>query len=126
LIIFDQRKTNPYKTPKSIQCLLILLLCLGRITDKTEPRPTSSEAKYFPPLTVTQWETKSIASLNWNQSAVQPLLDYLELKNSKSFIILINGRIVMDNYFNDHSATTNWYWASARKTLTATMIGIAE
>jgi CubicO group peptidase (beta-lactamase class C family) len=32
----------------------------------------------------------------------------------------------METYFNGHSATTNWYWASARKTLTATMIGIAE
>ena len=112
--------------PKSIQCLLILLLCLGCSTEKTEPRPTSSEANYFPPLTGTQWETKSIASLNWNQSAVQPLLDYLQLKNSKSFIILINGKIVMENYFNGHSVTTNWYWASAGKTLTATMTGIAE
>ncbi|WP_369828546.1 hypothetical protein [Flavobacterium sp. ALD4] len=93
--------------PKSVQCLLILILCLGRITEKTEPRPTSSEANYFPPLTGTRWETNSFASLNWNQSAVQSLLDYLELKNSKSFIILINGRIVMENYFNGHSATTN-------------------
>jgi hypothetical protein len=31
---------------------------------------------------------------------VQPLLDYLQLKNTKSFIILVNGRIVLENYFN--------------------------
>jgi CubicO group peptidase (beta-lactamase class C family) len=63
--------------------------------------------------------------LGWNQAAVQPLLDYLEQKNSKSFIILINGKMVLENYFNGHNATTNWYWASAGKTLTATLTGIA-
>ena len=82
---------------------------------------------YFPPNDgSTTWESKSIADLNWNQSAVQPLLDYLELKNTKSFVILVNGRIVMENYFNGHTATTPWYWASAGKTLTATVTGIAQ
>ena len=81
---------------------------------------------YFPPLTGDVWETKSIANLGWKQTAVQPLLDYLELKNSKGFIILVNGRIVMENYFNGHSATTPWYWASAGKTLTSTLTGIAQ
>lgn len=81
---------------------------------------------YFPPVSGTNWETKSINDLGWKQEAVQPLLDYLELKHSKSFMILVNGKIVMENYFNGHSATTNWYWASAGKTLTATLTGIAE
>jgi CubicO group peptidase (beta-lactamase class C family) len=117
---------NKYKMPKSIQCFLMLLVCIGCSTEKTEPNPALPESNYFPPLTGTQWETKSIASVNWNQSAVQPLLDYLELKNSKSFLILVNGRIVLEKYFNGHSATTIWYWASAGKTLTATITGIAE
>uniref|UniRef100_UPI0040486C96 serine hydrolase domain-containing protein n=1 Tax=Flavobacterium sp. TaxID=239 RepID=UPI0040486C96 len=86
----------------------------------------NEEAMYFPPIGSSTWETKTISNLGWNQDAVQPLLDYLELKNSKSFIILQNGRIVMENYFNGHTASTNWYWASAGKTLTATVTGIAE
>ncbi len=85
------------------------------------------EAMYFPPSDGSAtWETKSISSLGWNQSAVQPLLDYLQLKNTKSFIILINGRIVMENYFNGHNANSIWRWNSAGKTLTATVTGIAE
>lgn len=88
---------------------------------------STSETMYFPPNDGSDtWETKSITSLGWNQSQVQPLLDYLELKNTKSFIILVNGRIVMENYFNGHSATTPWYWASAGKTLTSTVTGIAQ
>ncbi len=82
---------------------------------------------YFPPNDGTDtWDTKALADLGWNQSAVQPLLDYLELKHSRSFMILINGRIVMENYFNGHTATTPWYWASAGKTLTSTVTGIAQ
>jgi CubicO group peptidase (beta-lactamase class C family) len=81
---------------------------------------------YFPPIGSNSWETTSVASLNWNQNGVQPLLDYLQLKHSKSFIIIVKGRIVMENYFNNHNATTTCYWASAGKTLTSTIIGIAE
>ena len=96
-------------------------------SDSNPTIPPVGETMYFPPNDgSTTWETKSIAALGWNQSAVQPLLDYLELKHSKSFIILVNGRIVMENYFNGHSATTPWYWASAGKTLTSTVTGIAQ
>ena len=91
----------------------------------TTPTPTP-ETMYFPPLTGDTWETKSIAALGWNQSAVAPLETYLNDKHTKSFIILVNGRIVMERYFNGHTATDNWYWASAGKTLTSTMTGIAQ
>lgn len=110
--------------PKIIYNLLILLLFASCNPETKIPTPTADS--YFPPVMGTNWETKSIVDLNWKQSAVQPLLDYLQIKNTKSFIILVNGRIVMENYFNGHTATTNWYWASAGKTLTSTLSGIAE
>ena len=73
------------------------------------PVPIIEETMYFPAIGSDSWETKSLASLNWNSSAVQPLLDFLTLKNSKSFIVLVNGRIVMENYFNGHTANSPWY-----------------
>jgi CubicO group peptidase (beta-lactamase class C family) len=88
--------------------------------------PSSAEAMYFPPSDSDAWETKSLSSLGWHQDKVQDLLNYLQQKNSKSFMILQNGRIVMENYFSGHTATTPWYWASAGKTLTSTVTGIAE
>jgi CubicO group peptidase (beta-lactamase class C family) len=113
---------------KSILLLVLAVFCINCSSDNTEPAPTPTptETLYFPPLTGTTWETKTIESLGWKQAAVQPLLDYLELKHSKGFIILVNGRIVMENYFNGHDAATNWYWASAGKTLTSTLTGIAQ
>lgn len=101
--------------------------CSNSDTIVQPPTNPADEAMYFPPNDGSSvWENKSIASLGWNQNAVQPLLDYLQLKNSKSFMILVNGKIVLENYFNNHSATALWYWASAGKTLTSTVTGIAE
>jgi CubicO group peptidase (beta-lactamase class C family) len=112
---------------KSILSLFVALFCISCSSDATDPTlPITAETLYFPPLSGTTWETKSIESLGWKPSAIQPLLDYLELKHSKGFIILVNGRIVIENYFNGHDTNANWYWASAGKTLTATMTGIAQ
>jgi CubicO group peptidase (beta-lactamase class C family) len=110
-----------------IACLFVLTLQSCSKDDSSASPTTPEESMYFPPSDGSStWETKSIASLGWNQSAVQPLVDYLTLKNTKSFMILINGRIVMEYYLNGHTATTPWYWASAGKTLTAITTGIAQ
>lgn len=85
-----------------------------------------SDEMYFPPITGNTWETQSMSSLGWNESQVPPLLNYLQEKNTKGFIILVNGRIVMENYFNGHNANVPWYWASSGKTLTTATIGIAQ
>lgn len=108
-----------------IPFLLFALSCSKNdaILENTSP---AEETQYFPPNNSTVWETKSASELNWNEDKIPDLLAYLNDKNSKSFIVLYNGRIVIENYFNGHTATTPWYWASAGKTLTATLTGIAE
>lgn len=110
---------------KKIIPLLVSLLFINCSSDDSSIT-TPEEQMYFPPIGSTTWETKTVASLGWNESQVQPLLDYLELKHTKGFIVLHNGKIVMENYFNGHSVTEPWYWASAGKTLTATVTGIAQ
>lgn len=103
-----------------------MLACITLLSCSSSDNDQAAEAMYFPPVTGNTWETKSLTDLNWNTAAAQPLLDYLNAKNTKGFIILVNGKIVMENYFNGHSESTSWYWASAGKTLTSTLVGIAE
>lgn len=113
-------------------CIATLFLASCSSSDTTSstssPTPTTpTESMYFPPNDgSTTWETKTIVSVGWKETAVQPLKDFLALKNTKSFIILVNGRIVMEEYFNGHTQSTPWYWASAGKTLTSTITGIAQ
>lgn len=111
---------------KKIALFFVCLMLISCGSDDASTPTNSEETMYFPPIGSSSWETKTAASLGWNQAQVQPLLDYLALKNTKSFMVLHNGQIVMEHYFNGHSASETWYWASAGKTLTATVTGIAE
>ncbi len=84
------------------------------------------ESMYFPSNTDTAWQKKAITGMGWNEAAIQPLKDFLVQKNTKSFIILVNGRIVMEEYFNGHTKDSIWQWNSAGKTLVSTITGIAQ
>lgn len=86
----------------------------------------NAQTLYFPPITGNEWETISPESLNWCPDSLQALIDYVGQNNSKAFIILKDGKIVTENYYNGFLATDNWYWASAGKTVTAFLVGMAQ
>lgn len=106
--------------------LLLLVLVSSCSKNGDAVQPSLPESMYFPSNSSSTWETKSLSSLGWNQAAVQPLKDFLIQKHTKSFIILVNGRIVMEEYFNGQTATGTWEWNSAGKTLVASITGIAQ
>ncbi|WP_422861065.1 serine hydrolase domain-containing protein [Flagellimonas sp. W118] len=81
---------------------------------------------YFPPSQSPEWETIEASTLGWDLAAEQDLFNFLDEKQTKAFIILKDGKIVVEWYFDDHTQNTSWYWASAGKTLTAFTVGIAQ
>jgi CubicO group peptidase (beta-lactamase class C family) len=81
---------------------------------------------YFPPLTGSDWEKVSPESLNWNTQKIEELYKFLDEKNSKAFIVLKDGKIVIEKYFDSFTKDSVWYWASAGKTLTSALVGIAQ
>lgn len=84
------------------------------------------ETLYFPPLNSDEWERVSLEELQWNSSAEQPLYDFLETNKTEAFILLKNGKIVLEKYFGSFNANKNHSWNSAAKTLTAFTVGIAQ
>ena len=86
----------------------------------------SAQSMYFPPATGTVWETVTPQSLGWCTQNIDSLNRFLEEKNSKAFIVLKNGRIVMEKYFGTFTQDSAWYWASAGKTMTAFLAGVAQ
>ncbi|WP_231931273.1 MULTISPECIES: serine hydrolase domain-containing protein [Bizionia] len=109
-----------------VMFLLIVFSCSAEETAADTNQNPIIDTIYFPPIASSEWNTKSLSDLNWNETELTPLLDFLVEKNSKSFMILHNGKIVIEQYFNDHTATSPWYWASAGKTLTTATFGIAQ
>lgn len=114
---------------RNLFLLLILIVfasCSSSDDGNNNVIDLTPEELYFPPLNSDIWETVSPTELGWNDNQIQPLLDYLEEKNTKGFIILKNGKIIIERYFNGHSQNANWEWYSAVKSLTATAIGVAQ
>lgn len=80
---------------------------------------------YFPPVQGNEWDKLSPDSLHWCPDKIDSLYTYLENNNTKAFLLLKNGKIVLEKYFGAHTETSSWYWASAGKSLTAFITGIA-
>lgn len=82
---------------------------------------------YFPPLSSTaNWDTISPSSLGWCLNEIDTLYDYLQQQDTKGFIVLKNGKIVLEKYFGTFTKDSLWYWASAGKTITSFLIGKAQ
>jgi len=85
-----------------------------------------SQGLYFPPLSGDRWETIQPESLGWCTDSINALYAYLDAEESKAFIVLKDGKIVLEKYFDQFTKDSLWYWASAGKTLTAFLTGIAQ
>ncbi len=81
---------------------------------------------YFPPTTGNVWDTTSPSTLGYCQPKIDSLYNFLDVNNTKAFILLKDGKIVLEKYFGTHTPTTLWQWASAGKTITSFMTGIAQ
>ncbi len=106
--------------------LLVLLVIFSCTKEEQEKTDIPYQEMYFPSNTSTNWENISLKSAGFNEEEIEELLSFLEDTHTKGFIVLKNGRIVIESYFNGHSINTNHYWASAAKVLTAAVVGIAQ
>jgi CubicO group peptidase (beta-lactamase class C family) len=86
----------------------------------------TSQSLYFPPLSGDTWETTAPAELGWCQEELDTMIQFLDDTNSKAFLVLKDGKIVVEEYFNNFTRDSFWYWASAGKTVTAFMTGLAQ
>jgi CubicO group peptidase (beta-lactamase class C family) len=72
------------------------------------------------------WDTISPITLNWCPDKIDSLYSYLGDQDTKGFIVLKDGKIVLEKYFGTFAKDSLWYWASAGKTLTSFLVGKAQ
>ncbi len=85
-----------------------------------------AQQTYFPPLTGDDWETGTTREMGWCNTRIADLYQFLEENNSKSFMLLKDGKIVLEKYFGTYTPDSVWFWFSAGKSLTAALVGIAQ
>lgn len=126
------------RTITSIFILLSLLACnRNTFVDDGDINEvdlgSENDELYFPPLNNDTWEKTEPSSIGWRSENLPALYDLLEENETRAFIVLIDGKIVIEEYFGkdllnlaDFDKNDQWYWASAGKTLTAVTTGLAQ
>ncbi|MEQ8325087.1 MAG: serine hydrolase [Vicingaceae bacterium] len=114
---------RPVLLPKAIvKSLLVLFVILGITAENT----LTGQTLYFPPTGSQEWDTLSPSDLGYCDEKIDSLFKYLEDNDSKGFLLLKDGKMVLEKYFGTFTKDSLWYWASAGKTLTAALVGIAQ
>ncbi len=103
-----------------LRSLFLLLTYFGAITFGR------TQTLYFPPATGNVWDTVSPQSLGWCTQYIDSTYDFLDRTDTKAFIVLKDGKIVLEKYFGTFTQDSVWYWASAGKTLTGLAVGLAQ
>ena len=118
---------------KTISNFIAIIIFIGLLSacegpgggGPTNPDPVDGEM-YFPPEAHNTWSSTDPSDLSWDLTELENLNSYLEEKKTKGFIILKDGKIVVEEYFNGHTVNANWNWYSAAKSLTSVLVGIAQ
>lgn len=113
-------------------CILVFSFSFASCSPDETPNQVNGDY-YFPPLGSSVWESTAPLDLGWDIAALDDLKQNLEVNGTRAFIVLHKGKIVVEEYFGRRlvggqafEQSSNWYWASAGKTLTAVLMGLAQ
>lgn len=99
-------------------------------TQPPQPGPSatpsgSADATYFPPP-AGEWESADPTSNGWSPAGLEKLVKLVGDSRSSSFMMLVGGRVLTENYFAPANTATHSDVASVQKSFTSTLIGIAR
>lgn len=87
----------------------------------------TAQPLYFPAANSdASWARLSSAELGWCQDKLDSLVSFASRSDTRALIILKDGKIALEQYFGSFTKDSLWYWASAGKTVTAALVGIAQ
>lgn len=129
---YVDRTFSPHLIRKILLLVLLPFMVSCQKSVNEEGTGATGSPDYFPPVGSGTWDIVTPESLGWNTSAIPALNKLLSDNGTRAFLVLKDGRIVLEEYFGKNlagissfSQSSNWYWASAGKTLTAFIVGKA-
>ncbi len=123
---------------QSLYYLLFIFLFVYGCKEKDAPindppTDTNLEDLYFPPIGSDTWDKVSPETLSWDTSKISDLYQFMDDAGTRAFLVLKDGKIVLEHYngkdilnLGNFNASSQWYWASAGKTLTSFLVGQAQ
>jgi len=105
---------------------IILFISCQKEGGSSTPDPLPASEYYYPPLTGDTWESKTAASVSWDEPLLQSAFDFAGTKKTYGMIVLHQGKIVKEQYWNGWTKDTKYYIASAGKSVVAFLTGIAQ
>lgn len=90
---------------------------------------------YFPPnpSESADWEKQSPSDLKWDQAVLQEMLEWLPTQDTRAFLVLKDGKIVIEEYWGSKLTGTGgmdqnsyWYWEAAGNAISAVLVGMAQ
>ncbi len=107
-------------------CIPLFLFGCKKNSEEIIPSPTPATPYYYPPLTGDAWETKTAASIGWDETLLQQAFDYAATKNTYGLIVLQHGKIVKEQYWNNWNMATKYPLNSAGKSVVGFVTGMAQ
>ena len=85
----------------------------------------ASLAPYYPPVSG-EWERADPAKNGWSAAGLEKLVAIVKENESATFMMLTQGRILVEQYFGPVTAATPNDVASVQKSVTSTLLGMAR
>ena len=85
-----------------------------------------AQSSYFPPIDESgTWETVNPESLGWCTQQIESFYTFLDQTKAESIVVLKDGKIVLERYFEGRDADDLKGWKNATASLVSVLLGIA-
>ncbi len=96
-------------------------------TEPTTTEPAAAARDVVPPAHRSgEWESVAATDAGFTEEGIAALVEMVGAANSESFILLRDGRIVAEQYWNGVDAETVRDIASCQKSIVSTLVGLAR
>jgi CubicO group peptidase (beta-lactamase class C family) len=122
----DRRQQRPQSSALFISAILILSILVSSGLSGCGRSPEELEAVEFTPLSSDAWQVSTPAAQGLDPMLVAELyLDAAELETLYGVLVVKNGQLVAEKYFNEGSVGQKARIQSATKSVTGALVGIA-
>ncbi len=88
--------------------------------------PPVPGGEYWPTAAADGWETVTPEAAGWDRAKLEEALSFAEASASTAFIVLVDGRILAERYWQGWDVHSHAQIFSAAKSFTSILIGIAQ